>query len=90
MVDGVVMCEKDYAELVATWPCVGCGKEIPTGDRTDIYSFPSLVSLITYVIGSLVIWIHLNYKYCVLEYCIGIEYCVYGVSYWAQVDIAVA
>ena len=37
MVDGVVMCEKDYAELVATWPCVGCGKEIPTGDRTDIY-----------------------------------------------------
>ena len=39
MVDGVVMCEKDYAELVATWPCVGCGKEIPTGDRTDIYNF---------------------------------------------------
>ena len=32
MVDGVVMCEKDYAELVATWPCLGCGKEIPTGD----------------------------------------------------------
>ena len=31
MVDGVVMCEKDYAELVATWPCLGCGKEIPTG-----------------------------------------------------------
>ena len=41
MVDGVVMCEKDYAELVATWPCLGCGKEIPTGDLTP--SLPNFI-----------------------------------------------
>ena len=81
MVDGVVMCEKDYAELVATWPCVGCGKEIPTGDRTDIYSFPSLVSLITYVIGSLVIWIHLNIVYWRIVLVLNIVCMVYRIGH---------
>ena len=32
MVDGVVMCEKDYMDLISTWPCAACGKEIPTGN----------------------------------------------------------
>ena len=36
MVDGVVMCEKDYAELVATWPCLGCGKEKGRSDTIAI------------------------------------------------------
>eukprot|EP00090_Calanus_glacialis_P010350 TRINITY_DN18737_c0_g1_i1.p1 TRINITY_DN18737_c0_g1~~TRINITY_DN18737_c0_g1_i1.p1 ORF type:complete len:383 (-),score=90.96 TRINITY_DN18737_c0_g1_i1:399-1547(-) len=28
MMDGVVMCEKDYQELVSTWPCSSCGEVI--------------------------------------------------------------
>ena len=32
-VEGVVMCEKDYNELVSTWPCSACGKEIPQGEQ---------------------------------------------------------
>ena len=28
MVDGLAMCEKDYQELVATWPCSACGGDI--------------------------------------------------------------
>ena len=85
MVDGVVMCEKDYAELVATWPCLGCGKEIPTGDPALAFitfsrslpyfllttSFPDILN--TYAVASLLIWIKI--------WCIGIlniEY--YGVS----------
>lgn len=41
MVDGVVMCEKDYSELIATWPCAACGKEIPTGKDRHIGQFQS-------------------------------------------------
>ena len=28
-IEGVVMCEKDYQELVSSWPCAACGKAIP-------------------------------------------------------------
>ena len=31
-VEGVVMCEKDYNELISTWPCSACGKQIPQGE----------------------------------------------------------
>ena len=27
--EGVVMCEKDYQELVSSWPCATCGQAIP-------------------------------------------------------------
>ena len=36
MVEGVVMCEKDYMELVATWPCSACGKDIPTDSHAAL------------------------------------------------------
>ena len=27
--DGVVLCEADYTELVSGWPCSACGEDIP-------------------------------------------------------------
>merc|ERR1719483_1834246 len=28
MLEGVVMCEKDYQELMSSWPCSSCGEDI--------------------------------------------------------------